>query len=215
MCGRFSLTHKIEEVIEAFNIINSVELAPSYNIAPSQNIAVIRNVNDQLELSAMRWGLIPSWMKELPKSLNLINARAESVAEKPSFRSAYKKRRCLIPADGFYEWQKLESGKQPRYIQLKDKSVFTFAGLWEHWEQEGQSINSCTIITTQANKDMKSIHHRMPVIINKTQHEAWFNQVDASPLFAPYPNDSLNIYPVSTFVNNPTHNTETCIQELT
>jgi putative SOS response-associated peptidase YedK len=214
MCGRFSLTPKIEHVIEKLNIINSIELAPSYNIAPSQNIAVVRKIDDQLKISTMRWGLIPFWMKELPKSNNLINARSETVASKPSFRSAYKKRRCLIPADGFYEWRKVNDSKQPFYIQLKNKDIFTFAGLWEQWQGDGQTIESCTILTTNANHDMQPIHQRMPVIIDPNQYQDWFDNSDPQELLSPYPDGRLLAIPVSTYVNNPRHNDHTCIEAL-
>ena len=214
MCGRFSLTSKIEHVIEQLNIINAIELAPSYNIAPTQDIAVVRLYNERFEISKMRWGLIPFWMKEKPKTNNLINARAETVSSKPSFRNAYTKRRCLIPANGFYEWQKSASGKQPYYIERKDKHVFTFAGLWEHWELGGESIDSCTIITTAANNEMQSIHQRMPVIINSDQYDTWFHAEDPASLLSPYPSGILNLYPVSSHVNSPTHNDERCIEKL-
>ena len=214
MCGRFSLTPKIERVIEKLNIINSIDLAPSYNIAPSQDIAVVRAVNDQLVISTMRWGLIPGWMKELPKGSPLINARGETVAGKPSFRSAYKKRRCLIPADGFYEWQKTQNSKQPYYIQLKDKSLFTFAGLWEQWQNGGQTIESCTIITTDANDDMKSIHHRMPVIIAQAYYAHWFHGTDPQDVLIPYPNGELRAYPVSIYVNSPKNSGPSCIEPI-
>jgi putative SOS response-associated peptidase YedK len=212
MCGRFSLTPKIEQVIEKLNIINSIDLAPSYNIAPSQNIAVVRSVDHQMHISAMRWGLIPFWSKELPKSNSLINARSETVASKPSFRNAYKKRRCLIPADGFYEWQKAGESKQPYYIQLKNKDIFTFAGLWEQWQGEEQTIESCTILTTSANEDMKPIHHRMPVIINPDQYRHWFESADPQNLLVPYTESRLQAVPVSTYVNNPRHNDKSCIE---
>jgi putative SOS response-associated peptidase YedK len=214
MCGRFSLTPKIEHVIEKLNIINSIELAPSYNIAPSQNIAVVRYVDGRLHISAMRWGLIPSWMKELPKSNHLINARSETVASKPSFRTAYKKRRCLIPADGFYEWQKSGDSKQPYHIQLKNKDIFTFAGLWEQWQGDGQTIESCTILTTDANQEMKPIHHRMPVIIDPDQYRNWFESSDPQQLFEPYPNGNLQAKAVSQYVNNPRHNDKSCIEPV-
>ncbi|KPJ92952.1 MAG: hypothetical protein AMJ53_08365 [Gammaproteobacteria bacterium SG8_11] len=214
MCGRFSLTPKIEQVIEKLNIINSIEFEPSYNIAPSENIAVVRYIDSQRVISAMRWGLVPFWMKEFPKSNSLINARGETVAEKPSFRNAYKKRRCLIPADGFYEWQKIGEKKQPYYIQSKNKEIFTFAGLWEQWQGEDRTIESCAILTTHANDDMKPIHHRMPVIIDPENYQQWFESEDPKALIASYPNGRLQTYPVSQYVNNPRHNDETCIAAL-
>ena len=214
MCGRFSLTPKIEQVIEKLNIINSIEFAPSYNIAPSQNVPVVRNMDNRMVIAVMRWGLIPFWTKESPKSNSLINARGETVASKPSFRSAYKKRRCLIPADGFFEWQKMENGKLPYYIQLKNHEIFTFAGLWEQWQDDDQIIESCTIITTDANDDMKPIHHRMPVIIDREHYQHWFESADPQDLLVPYPNDALIAYAVSSHVNNPSNNDKTCIEAL-
>jgi putative SOS response-associated peptidase YedK len=162
----------------------------------------------------MRWGLIPFWMNELPKSTNLINARSDTLASKPSFRTAYKKRRCLIPADGYYEWQKVGDTKQPYYIQLKTKEIFTFAGLWEQWQGESQIIESCTIITTDGNDDMKSIHHRMPVIIAQDQYQHWFEDIDPQDLLTPYPNGKLRAYPVSNYVNNPRNNDKKCLDVL-
>lgn len=211
MCGRFTLSHKIQEVLEVFNLDTHLEFTPSYNIAPSQSVVVVRAVDGKHEALTMRWGLIPFWMKSFPKSKPMINARAETIREKPAFRAAYRKRRCLIPSDGFYEWKKLETGKQPYYIHTKDHQIFAFAGLWEHWENEQQSIDSCTIITTHANQDMSSIHDRMPVIIPVDKYTTWLSGNNSASLLVPAEEGYFHSYAVDRFVNSPAHNSEKCI----
>ena len=157
------------------------------------------------------WGLIPSWAKDPAIGNKMINARAETVSEKPSFRSAFKKRRCLILADGFYEWQKTDDGKQPYHIKMEDDSPFAFAGLWEAWDKYGEEIRSGTIITTDANDLMNEIHHRMPVILHPEDYGLWldpdFDEKEAlTSLLKPYPSDAMEAYPVSRRVNKPANN---------
>jgi putative SOS response-associated peptidase YedK len=167
----------------------------------------------------VRWGLIPSWADDASIGNRLINARAETAAEKPSFRSAFKHRRCLIPTSGFYEWQKVGTKKQPHYIRRPDEVPFAFAGLWERWEKGGEPIESCTILTTEANGMMRPIHDRMPVILGP---EAWGQWLDPEgkeslplkPLLRPYPDDWLTAYPVSTRVNNPKYDAPACVAPL-
>jgi putative SOS response-associated peptidase YedK len=166
MCGRYTLRISVDSLVEAFEIEEyPPSLNPSYNIAPTQEVAAVVEEDEKRKLEMLRWGLIPSWAKDPAIGNKMINARAETVSEKPSFRKAFKVRRCLILADGFYEWQKTDNGKQPYHIKMQDDSPFAFAGLWETWKN-GEEIRSCTIITTDANDLMGEIHHRMPVILH-------------------------------------------------
>ena len=234
MCGRYSQSHSLKALEQAFKVQASVEFSSgyvvSYNIAPSQPVAVVRRGEQGRELVSLRWGLIPSWMKELPKAAPLINARAETIASKPAFRAAYKRRRCLIPADGFYEWQQQEGGKQPYYIHLSEHRLFAFAGLWEHWGEGDQAIESCAIITTEANPAMQAIHQRMPVILSAMNYGRWLGEAEGEleGLLQPYlvqpyllqrsgsreDSEALEMYPVSTYVNSPKHNDARCVEAV-
>ncbi len=218
MCGRFTRSQTIDEIAEAFFAdIVEADLAPSYNVAPTQNIVTIAG-NSVKRLSAMRWGLIPSWAKDDSIASKLINARAETVAEKPSFREAFKKRRCLIIADGFYEWKKAGTEKIPHYIRLKSQEPFAFAGLFDHWEApEGKMLTTCTIITTEANELMSNLHERMPVILPRERYELWLDASvkDAQALksmLEPFSADLMEAYPVSRLVNSPSNNSPKCIE---
>ena len=216
MCGRFTQTHSGQALAKAFGLTAAPEIPPRYNIAPSQPILVVRAGGNGRDVVALRWGLIPSWMKQAPKDARLINARADTVAVKPSFRAAFKRRRCLIPADGFYEWKKLDDRKQPYYIRSRDHKVFAFAGLWEHWEREGGAVESCAIITTDANALMRPIHERMPVILDPRDYGAWLGEVEVAPvklaaMLAPPPDAKIEAYPVRTLVNSPRNDTPECI----
>lgn len=207
MCGRFTLAVPAEQVAAQFQLPTAPELAPRYNIAPTQQIAVVRAGDADRTLSMMRWGLVPSWAKELSIGARMINARAETAAEKPAFRSAMKQRRCLIPADGFYEWQAQPGGKQPFHIRMADGRPFAFAGLWEQWRTpEGQWLETCTILTTSANELMRQLHDRMPVIIPPEQYALWLDPAlhDTEPLqelLTPYPAEEMTARPVSKAVN--------------
>jgi putative SOS response-associated peptidase YedK len=218
MCGRFTRSQTIDEIAEAFFAdIVEADLGPSYNVAPTQNIVSIAG-NSVKRLVAMRWGLIPSWAKDDSMASKLINARAETVAEKPSFRDAFKKRRCLIIADGFYEWKKAGTEKIPHYIRLKSKEPFAFAGLFDHWEApEGKVLTTCTIITTEANELMSNLHERMPVILPREQYELWLdasvkNQDTLKEMLKPYSPDLMEAYPVSRMVNSPSNNSPKCVE---
>lgn len=212
MCGRFTLTVDASELQQVFPWINIPEgsLRPRFNIAPTQPVAVLPN-DGQNRLDYFVWGLIPSWSKDTKIASRLINARAETLAEKPSFRSAYKRRRCLIFADGFYEWQQVpgEKSKTPLFIHLADNKPFAFAGLWEIWySPDGSEVRSCTIITTEPNSFMQPIHNRMPVILPEDTYQEWLQPGDVSPqeldpLLAPYAAGNLAAHPVSRAVNNP------------
>jgi len=221
MCGRFTLTVSPEELQAAFpNFDIPVDIPPSYNIAPSQPIPVV--VNDgKNQLDFYRWGLIPSWTKpDKVGKYSLINARSETVSEKASFKTSFRRRRCLILADGFFEWSKSTSGKSktPYYITLKDQSVFAFAGLWDVWNSpEGDILKSACILTSNPNELVKPIHERMPVILPAESFEAWLKREEGKPEeFQPflksYPADLMQAYPVSTYVNSPKNNTPQCIQ---
>ena len=218
MCGRFTRSQSVPAIAEAFSVSEvSGDLAPSYNIAPTQQVAVI--VSDGVrQLLAMRWGLVPSWAKDLSIGNKMINARAETITEKASYRGAFKKRRCLVVADGFYEWQKLGDGKRPMYIRLKSGKPFGFAGLYEMWNSpEGENITTCTIVTTEANELMQPIHDRMPVIIPKEREDYWLDPATADRdsllrLLKPYSADKMEAYPVSKLVNSPQNNSPELIK---
>ncbi len=209
MCGRFVRESTIPEILKAFELVEGAwELKPSYNIAPGQDIAVIID-GGKTRLIECRWGFIPPWAKEASTGYKMINARAETVAEKPSFRGAFRKQRAVIVADGFYEWRKEKKGKIPFYIHLKSKAPFGFAGLYNVWTSpEGQEIPTCTILTTEANDLLKPIHDRMPVILPKSGLTHWLDPAlqEASalaPLLKPHPASQMVAYPVSTRVNVP------------
>jgi putative SOS response-associated peptidase YedK len=212
MCGRYTLRTPIDVLAEGFEIEeHPSSITPNYNVAPTQEVAAVVEEDEKRKLEMFHWGLIPSWAKDPAIGNKMINARAETVAEKPSFRSAFKKRRCLILADGFYEWRKTDDGKQPYYIKMQDDSPFAFAGLWETWDKYGEEVRSGTIITTDANDLMTEIHHRMPVILHPENYEAWldpgFDEKEAlTSLLKPYPADAMEAYPVSRRVNKPSNN---------
>ena len=178
MCGRFALLATGPEIAETFALTETPQLAPRYNIAPTQPVAAIRlhPHSGQREWTHFHWGLIPSWAKEPNMGARMINARSETVAEKPAFRAAFKRRRCLVPASGFYEWQKTGSSKQPMYIHPADAPLFAFAGLWETWQiPGGGELDSCTILTTTPNSLMRAIHDRMPVILEPEDFAMWLD----------------------------------------
>jgi putative SOS response-associated peptidase YedK len=211
MCGRYTLRTPVETLVERFEINEyPSSITPSYNIAPSQGVAAVIAENGKRKLEMLHWGLIPSWAKDPEVGNKMINARAETVAEKPSYRKAFKERRCLILADGFYEWQKTDSGKQPFYIRMEDESPFAFAGLWESW-QNGREIRSCTIITTSPNEVAAQVHNRMPVILHPEDYEMWLDpdfdeREPLTTLLKPFPAEAMEAYPVSRKVNRPANN---------
>lgn len=218
MCGRFTLSQPAEAIASTFQS-TIPELAPRYNIAPTQPVPTIISAGDRRQFQMLRWGLIPSWAKDPAIGAKLINARAETVAEKPSFRSAFRHRRCLIIADGFYEWQRQEGKKQPFYFRTSNGQPFAFAGLWEHWQNpDGEAIDSCTIITTEANEILQPIHDRMPVILNSKDYDLWLDTSQTTSqliqLLQPFPSTEMTSYPVSTKVNKPTNNTPELINSL-
>jgi putative SOS response-associated peptidase YedK len=220
MCGRFTLTTNLGAIAKRFGVSRFLEeVGPRYNIAPTQTVIVV-NDDGTRHLTEMQWGLIPSWAKHPAIGNRMINARAETVATKPAFRVTLRKRRCLIPADGFYEWQQVGRRKQPVYIALKTREPFSFAGLWEAWTSpEGEEVRSCTIITTEANDVLKPIHDRMPVILTREAEGVWLDPMIQDPerllpLLVPYPAEDMEAYPVSTTVNNPAHDGPECLIPL-
>lgn len=221
MCGRFSLIANIRELEERFGFTaEGFDLGPSFNVAPTQSVITVRAHEVNRVATPMRWGLVPSWAKDISIGNKMINARAETVSERPSFRAAFKRRRCLVLADGFYEWQKVGKSKVPMRIGLKSGEPFAFAGLWEVWKSpDGEDILSCTIITTNANEFMQSIHERMPVILPPDAEEAWtdpeFDDSDGlQALLKPYDPEVMTAYEVSTLVNSPRNNAPEVIEPV-
>ena len=220
MCGRFALPTP-EVLASHFSVKKTPDLAQRYNIAPSQDISAVRLIphTADREIVLLRWGLIPFWAKDRKIGYKMINARAESVADKPAFRTAFRHRRCLIPAAGFFEWSHKAKTKQPYYIRLKDSNILAFAGLWEHWVgKNGEIIDSCTIITTDANKTVGNIHDRMPVIIESELYDRWLDpgaeEKNLLSLFTPFPDKKILAYPVGIEVNNPKNDNPNCLVEM-
>ena len=221
MCGRFTLTSSADVVAELFELSQPPTFTPRYNIAPTQGVvAVLPDAGGGRTTAVLHWGLVPSWAKDPGIGSRMINARAETVASKPSFRTAFQRRRCLIVADGFYEWQKLGKTKQPHYIAMQDGRPFAFAGLREHWVgPDGSVIDSCTIITTEPNELMAPLHNRMPVILPADEYATWLDpSLEAAdrlePLLCPYPTDEMRAIPVSTHVNSPAHDDAQCVRPI-
>ena len=211
MCGRFIQCTSGDRLAERFHLSTAPELTPRYNVAPSQPVGAIRSAEDgRREWVALRWGLIPAWAPEPRTGYSTINARAETVADKPTYRQAFRRRRCLIPADGFYEWVKLGARKQPYCIAPADGQPVAFAGLWERWERDGQVLESCTILVTQANVRIASIHDRMPVILEPAVEARWLDPAVTDPaalrpLLVPCAPERLRVWPVGTAVNATRH----------
>jgi len=217
ICGRFARINTAREIEIEFNLDQvEIKLAPSYNIAPTHEVAVIIK-NGASKLTAMRWGLIPFWAKDESIGSKLINARAETVDEKPSYKHSFQKRRCLIVANGFYEWQHRGKSKQPFFIHLKDNKPFCFAGIYDNWNSaNGEKITTCSIITTDASQEIKSIHPRMPVMVKREDFSIWlknFSLHEVKKLLVPYSAD-LEYYEVSMDVNSPSNNYSELIKPI-
>ena len=218
MCGRFTMTKKQKQVADRYNAEIEGIINEMYNATPTQTLPVVTNERPGT-IQQFRWGLIPSWGKTLSTGSMMINARSETLQEKPAFRKLIGSRRCLIPADGFYEWKKDGKDKQPYRITLKDEELFSIAGLWDEWvSKEGERYNTFTIITTQANDVMSSLHERMPVILARDTEEAWLSADVRDPneveqFLRPYPDDEMRVYPVSTRVNNTRNNGPELVEE--
>jgi putative SOS response-associated peptidase YedK len=220
MCGRFALKAPPAEIMRRFGVDAVPEMAPRYNIAPTQDILIIRHPWQQpearLEAASVKWGLLPSWAKDASMAAKLANARGETVAEKPAFRSAFRRMRCLIPADGFYEWEATPSGKQPWFLRLKSHEPLAFAGLWEHWKApDGTPLETATIITTGANELVRPVHDRMPVILKPGDWAAWLGAQakadDLKALLKPLPTDLMERYRVSRRMSNARNEGEECM----
>jgi len=218
MCGRFSLAISPDKLAELFKTINFLDFPKRYNIAPTQPVVGVRAEENHDRVAEMfRWGLVPFWAKDLKIGQRLTNARSETLKEKPSFRGAYKYRRCLIPSSGFYEWKTVRGKKQPYHIRLKDHAPMAMAGLWEVWTHpEGSEIRTATIITTKANEMMAPLHDRMPVLLDSGDFDRWLDPGHRDgkaldPLLKPYPSAKMEAYPVSTYVNRTGQEGPRCI----
>jgi putative SOS response-associated peptidase YedK len=224
MCGRFTLRAPASLVAEQFALFDAPPFEPRYNIAPTQPVVVVRQAGVEAsiprELVWLRWGLVPSWAQDPAIGNRLINARAETAAEKPAFRAAMRRRRCLVVADGFYEWQRTGGRKQPYFIHMRDDRPFAFACLWESWEGADHSaLETCVILTTDPNDLMRRIHDRMPVIVSPNDYGRWLDPAIEKPdqlaaLLRPYATDELIGYPVSPHVNSPAHDDPRCIEPM-
>ncbi|MDO3377202.1 SOS response-associated peptidase [Geoalkalibacter halelectricus] len=220
MCGRYALFIDLKTLIEAFGLSlpqSPENFTPRYNIAPTQQVlGICQNADGFRHLKWFRWGLIPHWAKDASIGNRMINARCETVHEKPSFRNALRYRRCLIPSSGFFEWKAEGKGKQPYFIRRKDQAPLALAGLWDSWKGPDETIESCTILTTEANPLVANLHDRMPVILSPSEYDTWLDREVDDPgklqsLFQPFPSDLLEMQPVSTDVNNPLHEGEGCL----
>jgi putative SOS response-associated peptidase YedK len=230
MCGRFTLRAPADAIAEEFGLVELPDLAPRFNIAPTQPVAVVREIPSAIlkgqeisppprrELVFLHWGLVPSWADDPAIGNRLINARVEGVAEKPSFRAAFRRRRCLVVADGFYEWQKIGRAKQPFFFRLRGDHPFGFAGLWEYWEGPGHSaLESCTILTTEANDLVRAVHDRMPVIVPPDQYARWLDPAIAhaeqvASILTPHPSGEMESFAVCARVNSPAVDDADCLK---
>lgn len=215
MCGRFTLRNSADSMAEAFALPEMTPFGPRYNVAPTQVVPTVSLVDGKRAVVPRRWGLVPSWANDLKIGNSLLNARAETVADKPAFRSAFKRSRCLVVADGFYEWRKDGKVKQPFFIRMRDDRPFAFAGLAERWSKGEQPVESCTIITTDPNPLMATIHDRMPVILPPDVYDVWLDpefqgRERLTSLLVPYPADEMIATPVSSFVNSPKNQGPEC-----
>ena len=226
MCGRFTMRTPTETMAALFDGLRFPKLVPRYNICPTQPVTCIRQSSEQaLEIVDLRWGLVPFWAKDLKIGAKMINARSETASSKPSFRAAFKSRRCLVLADGFYEWKKVGSQKQPHYISRSDDQPFCMAGLWESWKDNSENapndtvIETCTILTTSANATMEPLHDRMPVILHQDHFDFWldteFSDVQQlEKVLVPFATDELRTYPVSKMVGKPINDSPECIEPI-
>jgi putative SOS response-associated peptidase YedK len=214
MCGRYALTSPPTVIAERFHLLWTPEIAPRYNIAPSQMIPAVRETEQGRALAFLKWGLIPSWAKDASIGMKLINARGETLADKPAFRSAYRQRRCLVPADAFYEWKPVAGRKQPFCIRMRDEGPFGMAGLWEHWKApDGQTVESCTIVTIDANALVSELHDRMPLILAPGDYDAWL-RAESKELPPAVPAQEMRYYPVSPLVSNARNDVPACLDPI-
>ncbi|GGD64913.1 SOS response-associated peptidase [Paenibacillus nasutitermitis] len=223
MCGRYTITVSIEELMLRYWSLDT-EIPfhqPKYNVAPGQMVLAIVHDGQKNRLGELKWGLIPSWSDDPKMGSKLLNARSETVWEKPAFNRLIQRKRCILPADGFYEWRKDASGKQPMRIVLQDPGIFSLAALYDTWiSAEGKKLSTCTVLTTDANELMQPIHHRMPVILRKKDERDWLDRTiqdrtRLNRMMAPYPPEELHAYPVTTAVGSTSYNQPDCIEPLT
>lgn len=216
MCGRYNLIATGQQIMDHFRLLSLPAHNPDYNIPPGQKVLAVVQLEDGSNKGVnLHWGLIPPWAKDRTISNRLVNARAETLAEKPSFKNAYRHRRCLIPATGFFEWQSTQSGKKPYHIHKQDNALFAFGGVWEHWEHDQETVYSCAIITTIANDKIAPIHDRMPVIITPNDYNCWLSKkitvIEMADFLAADAYREMQVTSISTRINNPLHNDESCL----
>jgi putative SOS response-associated peptidase YedK len=218
MCGRFTLRQAPAAIRDQFDLDAVPTVEPRYNISPTQSILAVRRTDEKKEAVFLRWGLVPSWATDLSIGNRLLNARSETAAEKPSFRSAFKQRRCLIVADGFYEWQTVAGKKQPVHFHFRDGRLFAFAGLWEHWNApEGSAVETCTILTTSSNDLIRALHDRMPVILPPVHYAVWLDPQFADTAILqswmiPWPAEEMTGVPANVRVNSPRNEGPECLE---
>jgi putative SOS response-associated peptidase YedK len=220
MCGRFTLTVSKETIADFFGLTEVPDLTPRFNVAPTQQVLALTESEQGRQVRWYRWGLVPSWAADPTIGNRLINARADTVASKPSFRAAFKQRRCLVLADGFFEWQPVGKKKQPYHFRMRKGEPFAMAGLWEHWHKEAEPVLSCCLITTEANDVVRPVHDRMPVILPPADYERWLNVGSADmgglgALLRPFDADKMTASPVGLRVNNPRADDPACVEPIT
>jgi len=218
MCGRFALHADSATLAAEFGVIVPAAYAPRYNIAPSQAVLALREADGHRAATLLQWGLVPGWTKDPRSGPRPINARAETVAAKPSFRAAFRHRRCVVPASGYYEWRAGAGGKQPYYIHPAHDACFAFAALWEHWERDGSVLETCALLTCAANRALARVHDRMPVVLDRAGCAAWLApttpSTDLAPLLLPAPDDATVFHAVSRRVNSPRHDDPACLEAV-
>lgn len=219
MCGRFAQRSPAKKVGKQFKVREVPPLAERYNVAPAQALLAVREGSGGREAAFLKWGLVPRWAKDPGIGNKLINARSETVTEKPSFREAFARRRCLVPADGFFEWARRGDRKRPFYFHMRDGEPFAIAGLWERWEGEGGPLETCTLLTTEANELLAPYHDRMPVILRPDDYEAWLDpdargSRELTELMRPYAHAEMRAYEVSAIVNSPSNDDPRCVEPI-
>lgn len=217
MCGRFAQKSSAKKVSKQFKVREVPPLDERFNVAPTQSVLGVREASDGREATFLKWGLVPRWAKDAAIGNKLINARSETVTEKPSFREAFARRRCLVPLDGFYEWSRRGDRKRPFYFHMRDGEPFAVAGLWELWEGDGGPLETCTLLTTEANELLAPYHDRMPVIIRPEDYDLWLDPGVRGaellrPLLCPYPHGEMGAYAVSALVNSPSNDSPRCVE---
>ncbi len=220
MCGRFTLFADEELIMNRFGLTHKIKsYKPSYNVAPGQDVLIVINDGKNKRAGYVRWGLVPSWEKDEKIGYKMINARLETAHEKPSFKNLMARKRCLIIADSFYEWDKTDEKKEPHRIQVKDRRLFAFAGLWDKWEGKEQALFTCTMLTKDSNTFMKNIHHRMPIILAENKEDEWiqphiWQPTESYHFLRNIEMDPFGSYKVSNYVNKATNNDENCIKSI-